>query len=100
MAKGDYRDALEFEPVGSHYDGTVISSAVTLTPPTGATKLLIQATGKDVRITLDGTTPTATKGFSLKADDPMLLIPLGNNTTVKVIEEEATADIQYQWGKG
>ena len=100
MAKGDYKDALSFDPVGSHVDGTDISSAVTLTPPTGATKLLIQATGKDIRITLDGTVPTATCGFSLTADDPMLLIPLGNNTVIKVIEEEATADIQMQWGGG
>ena len=100
MAKGDWRDSLCMEVVGSHVDGTVITSAVTLTPPTGATKLLIQALDQNIRITLDGTTPTATKGFQLAAGDPMLLIPLGNTTSIKVIEEAATADIQYQWGGG
>ena len=98
MAKGDWRDVLGLNPVGSHKIGTVISSAVTLTPPATATKLLIQALDQNIRITLDGTTPTATTGFQLAAADPMLLVPLGNDTTIKVIEEAATADIQYQWG--
>ena len=98
MAQGDYRDVLMFNPVGSHSDGTDVSSAVTLTVPTGATKVLIQALVKDIRYTLDGTAPTSTKGFQLKADDPPVLIPLGTSTTIKVIEEEATADMQYQFG--
>ena len=100
MAKGDWRDVLQFDPMGSHVDGTVITSAVTLTPPAGATKLLIQAIDQNIRITLDGTTPDATTGFQIKAGDPMLLIPLGNATVVRVIEEAATADIQYLWGGG
>lgn len=100
MAKGDYKDALSFDPVGSHVDGTVITGVVTLTPPTGATKILIQAIDQAIRFTLDGTNPSATCGFSLKATDPVLLLPLGNSTVLKVIEEAATADIQYQWGSG
>ena len=95
---GDWRDVLMMNPVGSHYDGTDISSAVTLTPATGATKLMIQALDQAVRITLDGTTPTTVKGFQLAAGDPAIIIPLGKDTTIKVIEEAATADIQYQWG--
>jgi len=95
--KGDWRDVLLFDPLGSHVDGTVISSATTLTPPAAATKLLIQAMAQNIRITFDGTTPTATTGFQLKAEDPMLLIPLGDAMVIKVIEEAATADIQYQW---
>lgn len=100
MSKGDSRDTFEFEPVGSHYDGTAINASVTLTPPTGATKILIQALTQNVRFTLDGTTPEAAKGFQLAAGDPPTLIPLGNGTVLKVIEEAATADIQYQWGSG
>jgi hypothetical protein len=95
---GDWRDTFGLDPKGSHVDGTDISSATTLTPATGATKLLIQALDQNVRITFDGTTPTATTGFQLKSEDPMLIIPIGNNMTIKVIEETATADIQYQWG--
>jgi len=90
---------LDFQPVGSHFDGTTISSATALTPASGANKLLIQALDQNVRITLDGTTPTATKGFQLVAGDPPVLIGVDAATTITVIEEAATADIQYQWGK-
>ena len=97
--KGDWRDVLQFDPVGVHVDGTVITSAVTLTPIDGATKLMIQALGQSVRITFDGTTPTATTGFQLWKEDPMQLIPIGDDMVIKVIEETATADIQFQWGR-
>lgn len=90
---------LQFAPLGGHYDGTTISSATELTPPDGAKKLMIQALDKNVRITLDGTTPTATCGFRLTAGDPPMIIPISVLTIVKVIQEAATADIQYQWGK-
>ena len=91
-------DMLRFDPIGSHADGTDISSAATLTPADGATKLLIQALDQNVRLTLDGTTPTASKGFKLVAGNaPVMIWTAG--ATVKVIEEAATADIEYQWGK-
>jgi len=92
-----YTDYLR--PVTGHHDGTTITSATILTPPAGATKLLMQAIGQDIRYTLDGTTPTATCGFQLKADDPPLLILVADDMVITVIEEAATADIQYQWGK-
>ena len=95
--KGDWRDVLLFDPIGSHVDGTTITSATSLTPPAGATKLLIQALVQNIRITFDGTAPTASLGFQLKAEDPMLLIPLGDDMVIKVIQETATADIQIQW---
>ena len=91
-------DLMRFDPIGSHVDGTDISSAVTLAAADGATKLLIQALGQNVRLTLDGTTPTASKGFQLAAGDPPVMIWVGG-ATVKVIEEAATADIQCQWGR-
>jgi len=98
MAKGDWRDSSQFEPVGSHVAGPTISSATTLTVPAGATKIMIQAITKNVRFTLDGTAPEAAKGFQLFAGDPPLVIPLGSGTVLKVIEEAATADLQYQFG--
>lgn len=91
-------DAFIFNPVGAHDDGETISSAVTLTPPEGATKLMVQAHVQNVRFTLDGTAPTASLGFQIAAGDPPIIIPLGNGTTIKVIEEAATADLQFQWG--
>ena len=91
---------LFFTPVGAHSDGPDISAAVPLTPPSSdVSKLLIQALGQNVRYTLDGTVPTPTKGFQLKAGDPPVIIPITSATVVKVIEEAATADLQFQWGK-
>lgn len=89
---------LRFDPIGNHVDGTDISSSVTLSPEDGATKLMIQALGQNVRLTLDGTTPTASKGFQLEAWAPPVLVWVGG-AVVKVIEEAATADLQYQWGR-
>jgi len=92
------QQALWFNPVGAHVDGTDISSAVVLTPATDAKKLLVQALDQNVRYTLDGTTPDATTGFQLKAGDPPVVVPVATGGTITVIEEAATADIQYQWG--
>lgn len=91
-------EELQFSPVGSHNDGLVISAAVPLVNPPGATKLLIQALDQNVRFTLDGSAPTASRGFQLKAGDPPVIIPISGNTTVQVIQESATADLQYQYG--
>jgi hypothetical protein len=88
-----------FNPIGAHSSGTTISAATTLTPAEGATKLLIQALTKNVRFTLDGTAPEAAKGFQIAADDAPFIIPIGEDTVVKVIQEAATASLQYQWGE-
>lgn len=88
-----------FDPLGSHTSNATISSATTLTPPTGATLLMIQATGQNVLITLDGTTPTATAGFTLYAGDPPSLVPVAEDAVIQVIESTATARINYQFGR-
>ena len=89
-----------FKPLGSHTQNSSLNSAVTLTPPNDSvSKLLIQATGKNVRFTLDGTTPTASKGFRLTVGDPALLIMLEKGTTIKVIGEHNNSVIDYQWGQ-
>jgi hypothetical protein len=86
-------------PVGDHVSDDDIDAAVTLTLPATATALLIQATGQNVRYTLDGTVPTASSGFRLRSDDPPVIIDIGVGMTIKVIEEAATATIEYQWGR-
>lgn len=88
-----------FRPIGSHSSGATIATATTLTPATGATKLLIQALSQNVRFTLDGTAPTATSGFQLKVGNAAVLIILEENVTVIVIQEAATAGLEYQWGQ-
>ncbi len=91
-------DIAAFDVVGAHQSNSTLSAAVALTPPAGATRLLIQAFGANVRYTLDGTAPTATVGFRLTADaDPVLLL-IGAGMTVTIIQEATGASIQYQWG--
>ena len=99
MAQGDWRDQLNFNPVGAHNDGLAISSATTITIPDGATKIMIQALTQNVRLTLDGTAPTTSKGFQLQVGQMPVILPLGRSTVIKVIEEAATADLQYQFGE-
>lgn len=65
--------------------------------PAGAKRILIQALSQNVRYTLDNTAATATKGFQLKAGDPPILIPIGPSMGLHVIQEAATAEIEYQW---
>lgn len=88
-----------FRPIGSHSSGATIATATILTPATGATKLFIQALSQNVRYTLDGTAPTATSGFQLKVGNAPVIILIEENTTVQVIQEVATASLQYQWGQ-
>lgn len=91
-----------FKPLGAHSDGLAIATAQELAPGTvapGATKLVIQVLTQNARYTLDGTTPQAALGFQLKAGDPPVMISYVAGVTVTVIEEAATADLQYQWGE-
>lgn len=87
-----------FNPVGAHAQDGTISAATTLVPPAGANKVLIQAVGANVRYTLDGVNPTATFGFVLADGGDPLIIPFGPGTILKVIEEVATAVIDFQFG--
>lgn len=89
---------MSFRPLGSHNSGATISSATTLTPTAGATKLLIQALTQNVRFTLDGTVPTASLGFQILAAAAPIVVPIDSATVIKVIQETATASLQYQFG--
>ena len=83
--------------VGAHIRNASLSSAVTLTPQTGANTLIISAETQPVRITMDGTTATTTVGFRLD-DGDMVVFEFVDGTTFSVIETVASAVIQYQWG--
>lgn len=92
-----------FNPLCGHLSNTDISGVVELVPCTGtADKLLIQSLDQNSYFTLDGTDPIPTGtvvGFMLPADDPPLMIGLSSNTVIKIVEETATASLQYQWGE-
>jgi hypothetical protein len=91
-------NVLDFHPIGAHVDGSTISSVTLLTVPTGATKIRIQALTQNVRYTLDGSLPSTTRGFQLASGAAPIVILVDGNTSIKVIQEAATADLQYQWG--
>lgn len=90
-------EPLGFAPNGAHSSGADISSVATLAIPAGAKKIMIQALTQNVRITLDGTAATTSVGFQLKAGDPPVIFPIGHKMAIKVIEEAATASLQYQF---
>lgn len=75
------------------------SAARTLTAPATSSKLMIQCFTQNIRYTLDGTTPTSSVGFQLKAGDPPREISVVSGATVKAIQEAATAVVQFQWGR-
>lgn len=85
-----------YQTVGSFTRNASLSSAVTLTKPTGATHLLIQILSNDVVITFDGTTPTTTNGFILLKNNTYEFT-LHATTSIKVIEYAASAEIRYQF---
>jgi len=92
------RNPFGFHPVGSHESAADYSSAVTVTIPTGADRFMIQTITQNVRFTLDGTTPTTTKGFRVTAGRDPIIFPLANETSLKIIEEAATAVVELQFG--
>ena len=81
---------------GSHTRNTSLSTAVTLTPPTGANVLNIQPLTNNVRITTEGTTPTASVGIQLAAGT-VYVVDVGQDANIQIIEETASAEVQYYW---
>lgn len=86
----------QYIPIGGHTQQGSLSSVKAITVPVGASGILIQATGQNVRITLDNTPPTPTRGFQLKASDPTLFLAASPSTVIQAIEEQASATIDWQ----
>lgn len=94
----DVTAQLAFVPKGDHSSGAAIATALTLTPPEGASQIMIQVLTQNARYTMDGTVPTASLGFQMKAGDPPIILHVAYGEVVKIIQEAATASLQYQWG--
>ncbi len=91
--------ASKFIVEGDHHVLDDIELATVLVPPAcGATKVLIQASVQDARMTLDGTRPTESKGFLLKVGEVVQEFDFSGCTKVIVIGVAVGAKIQYQWG--
>ena len=83
--------------IGSHTQNTLLSSAVSVSVPTGATAVILTARTQAICFTLDGTTPTASKGNLLEADKGSILVPTQAGQTLKFIEAAASAKLDYQF---
>ncbi len=89
-----------FSPIGNHATDALLSSAKPLVPEPHATKVMLQALAQNIRYTLEGSTPlVGTVGFLLLTGDAPIIIEIERSTTITVIEETATAILQFQWGK-
>lgn len=88
-----------YQIIGNH--ATYLPSVVTPIPmPAGANAMLVQATGQNVRIKLDGTSPTTGGGFQIRAGDPPFLLPLmpqaAGQPSILALQETATATLEVQ----
>lgn len=95
--KHTYIAELPRTPIGAHASNSSLSSAVTLTCPSGATGLMLQALTQNIRYTIDSTTPTASIGFQWPTGDVGRIIPMSPGQIINIIQETSGAVIQYQW---
>jgi len=85
--------------IGSHTHVASLSSVLPIPRPKSLNVVLylwLQPISQNVRITTDGSDPTATHGFQLAAGDDRE-IPVAAGNIVKVIEETASATLEYIW---
>jgi len=81
--------------IGAHTIDTTVSAVTTIVPEALADFILLECSTQNIRITFDGTTPSATVGFLL-AKDIVHAIQIGRDTTLKIIEVAASASVQWQ----
>lgn len=68
---------------------TTTTDTKTFTLPSGTSAFYITAETNDARITLDGTTPTATVGHKIPKDQAPVLILCGPGTSLKCVSTAA-----------
>lgn len=85
------------EPKG-YQQITTLSSAASLTVPSGADFALVQALTQNVRWRDDGTAPTATVGQRLAAGSTLEYD--GDLSAIQLIEEAASAEVNVTYYQG
>lgn len=85
-----------YVPIDEHAQLTGLSSAKGIGVPLSASGVIIQALGQNVRLKMSGT-PTSSSGFQIRAGDPPVLIPLQSQRSIQVIQELASATVEYQF---
>jgi len=87
-------------PINNITRNASLASAATLTIPPKACGLFLQVESGNINYTLDGSTPTTGAtgvGFKRAATDGVVRIDLFPGATVRLIEQAASAVIQYQF---
>jgi hypothetical protein len=97
----DHDDAVEFSPDPRESHHTITLGTAVYVPyfPLGARKIKMQVDTKDLRYTLDGTTPSATVGFHLAAAAEPIIIEVNEKVKLQVIREESGTILQYEIGE-
>lgn len=86
-------------PAGGHQRRADLVTAKTIVFPPNVQGVYVQALIQNVRVTLDGSTPSATgndTGFTLRPTDTPVLITGQPGQVLSFIQEAATAVLQYQ----
>jgi len=89
-----------FKPLNGHGHQSIPLDATVFTynVPKQANNVAVQAVTQNIRMTLDGTAPTATVGFQLKAGDPAVLVNLADTVTLRFQREADGAVLEIQAG--
>lgn len=97
----DHEDPIDFIPDSREVHKTITLGAAVYVPyfPQNAHKIMMQANTKDLRYTLDGTTPSATVGFHLAAEASPITIEVNEHVKLQVIREESGTILQYEIGE-
>ena len=91
IAFGQYQYTA-LRPTGNHRTGTEVN----IIPPEDASMVLVQPTGGDVRVKLDGSDATSTAGFQV-ADGASQYFPVAGRTRISIVTESGTPNLQYQF---
>jgi hypothetical protein len=86
-ADGSITDGVKIEAWGkfvSHQMGLAATSVVSPTVPAGVNQAVVQADGENLRITLDGTTPTTALGFVIP-NGASITLSASDATNAKII---------------
>ena len=86
--------------IGWTHQHVVVGSAV-YSPalPPNTESVLVQAVTDEVRMTLDGTTPSATVGFRLLLTEPLIRVDITEHTILQFYGEGATSAVELLAGE-
>ena len=72
------------------------AAAVAETAPEGAAGFWISVLTQDARVSLDGTTATATNGLAIKAGSPAIFLPIPRDLSIIGLNASAS-DVSIIW---